>query len=84
MIKNFIKFQSLWYLVSSLLDRHMGRLNLNGSELNSEPSLIYVASNQNIQPDHMCSPCVRHVFAIGLAVERYPLSVTPGSPWLGS
>ena len=60
MIKNFIKFQSLWYLVSSLLDRHMGRLNLNGSELNSEPSLIYVASNQNIQPDHMCSPCVRY------------------------
>ena len=53
-------------MVFGLLDRHMGRLNLNGSEFNSEPSLIYVASNQNTSNRTIC---VRHMFGIGLAVE---------------
>ena len=51
-------------MVFGLLDRHMGRLNLNGSEFNSEPSLIYVASNQNTS-----NRTKSHMFAIGLAVE---------------
>ena len=70
MVNFIIKFQSLGYLEPNLLDSHMENLNLNCSEFNSEPSLIYVASNQKFT-DHLFN----HMFAVGLEVERLSFTV---------